>query len=95
MRLYNADAWQGASGRWYVNDLKSLKSKSCLWWFPIRLLDVTIDEFFEILKKYNAKVSYSVEKEFLLYSFSTRKDACGFRDLLNKTARKRGVKLWD
>lgn len=89
--LYVTSEWQGANGRWYVNDVTDFTSVACKWWAPVRLLDMTPIEYVLMLKN-NFKASkfrYTKEKNVLIFSFATQADARKYKNFINKKAREK------
>ena len=89
--LYVASEWQGASGRWYVNDITNSTSVACKWWTPVRLLNMTPVEYVLMLKN-NFKASnfkYTKGKNVLIFSFETQADARKYKNFINKKAREK------
>ena len=89
--LYVTSEWQGASGRWYVNDVTDLISVACKWWAPVRLLDITPVEYVLMLKNdFKARgFQYTKESNVLIFSFDTQADARKYKNFINKKAREK------
>ena len=89
--LYVTSEWQGASGRWYVNDVTDFTSVACKWWAPVRLLNMTPIEYVLMLKNdFNASdFRYTKEKNVLIFSFATQTDARKYKNFINKKAREK------
>ena len=82
---YNMTCWQGASGIWYCNDVKNLNNDLSKWYAPMRLLNLSIDEYVDLLLKYNAKITgYSAVSEILHFHFDTEREAKAFCRYVNK-----------
>lgn len=88
--LYKATEWQNGSC-WYVNDVEELASVSSKWWTPLRLLDITVEEFFFLLKDtFNAtNFHYNANTNVLMFSFDTQAAARKYKNYINAQARKR------
>ena len=78
--------WQSASGRWYCNNIKQLSSWTGKWYAPMRLLNLSIDEFVDLLMKYNAKgLFYNESTDYLNYYFTSERDVKSFCSYINKS----------
>jgi hypothetical protein len=85
MRYFKADRWKNGA-KWYVHDVGTP------WYYPIRILDITPIDFVKLLEeKYNADVGW--DRTFLLFGFDKEEDAAAFQSMLNKEAKKKGVKV--
>lgn len=93
IHLYQMTCWESGGGQWKINDVKNLSGPSAKWYTPMRILDLTIDEYIALLIKYKAKnFYYSIATDFLSFSFESEKDAKAFCSLVNKTARIKNYK---
>lgn len=85
MQVYKCEEWQGASGRWYVNDCSDICANTGAWWHPMRICELTPEAFIAMLHQYKA-----IDLEFdriLTYSFATQADARKYKNYINKMAR--------
>lgn len=91
MRLYHCTEWQDATGQWLVNDTTSMTSIAASWWCPMRMLGLSVEEYFYLLTKtYHAIVhSYHPETNVLIFSFSSQQEAKAFKNFLNKQAKEK------
>ena len=81
--------WQSASGRWYCNNIKQLSGWTGKWYAPMRLLNLSIDEFVDLLMKYNAKgLFYNKSTDYLNYYFTSERDVKSFCSYINKSLKK-------
>jgi hypothetical protein len=79
--------WESC-GRWHAGDVSDLKNGSNYWWHPMRMLELSPEEYIKLLIKYGAtNFSYTAEKNVLLYHFNNRKDALSYSSFINKTAK--------
>lgn len=86
--LYKMTCWESA-GWWHVNDVKNLNGRSAKWYTPMRILNVSIEEYILLLlNTFNAKnLYYYAPTDYLAFSFSTEKDAKAFCSYINKRAK--------
>ena len=90
MRVYNATEWQDSTGQWLVNDTTSMTSIAFNWWCPMRMLNLSVEEYYHLLADtYHATIHhYNPEYNVLIFTFDTQNDAKAFKNYLNKTAKK-------
>lgn len=86
--LYQMTCW-GLGGRWYTNDVKNLSGRSAKWYTPMRILDLSIEEYIDLLiNRFNAQsLKYFPSSDYLFFYFSTEKEAKLFCSYVNKIAR--------
>ena len=90
--LMKYSEWQSPSGVWYCNDTSEIgKSQAGLWWAPARLLDLSLDEYVNLLitKFKPDNISYNQEKNVLVYSWKKQSDMRKFKNWINAEARKK------
>ena len=90
VHLYQMTCWQSPTGRWFTNDVKNLSGRSGKWYTPMRILNLSIDEYIDLLiKTFNAQgLSYYSPTDYLSFYFSKEKDAKAFCSYVNKCARR-------
>lgn len=87
--LFQLTYWEIA-GKWHCNDTKNLVGKSAKWYAPMRVLNLSVEDYVKLLLSYNAKrFCYYKDSEYLAFSFDTEKDVKAFCSYVNKIARKR------
>ena len=88
--VYKVSQWQGASGRWYCNDVADLAGPSAKWYTPARMLGISLCDYVLLLKdKFNASgFKYNEEKDVLIFSWEKESDAHRYLLWINKMARK-------
>lgn len=90
--LLRYEEWQSPSGAWYCNDTSEIgRSQAGLWWAPARLLDLSLDEYVNLLitKFKPDNIFYNQEKNVLIYSWKRQADMRKFKNWLNAEARKK------
>ena len=88
VHLYQMTTWQAASGKWYVNDIKNLSGKSGKWYTPMRILDLSIEDYINLLIQYKAEgLKYYLYTDCLHFYFSKERDAKAFCSYVNKKAK--------
>lgn len=84
-KSFKMTCWNSPSGRWYCNDINNLSK----WYVPWRILDISIEEYIDLLLKFNAKDIYYYEPtDYLNFCFICEKDAKSFCSYINKFVRK-------
>lgn len=89
VHLYQMTCWESA-GRWYTNDVKNLSGRSAKWYTPMRILNISIEEYINLLlNTFHAKgMYYYIPRNYLAFYFSTEKEAKAFCSYVNKKARR-------
>ena len=87
--LYKMTCWKNNSGVWSVNDIQNLAGRSAKWYTPMRILDLTIEEYIHLLvDMFHAQELYYYEPtNYLNFYFSKEKDAKAFCSYVNKIAK--------
>lgn len=89
--LYKCSEWSDPCGRWYVNDVEELATVSSRWWTPVRMLEMTPEDYVLMLRdKFHANhFHYTKEANVLIFSFDTQADARAYKNWINAEARRR------
>lgn len=89
VHLYQMTCWQSPTGRWYVNDIKNLSGRSAKWYTPMRILNLSVEEYIDLLLNtfYAKGIHYYSSTDCLFFYFSKEKDAKAFCSYINKAAR--------
>ena len=88
VHLYQMTCWESI-GHWHVNDVKNLNGRSAKWYTPMRILDVSIEEYINLLvNTFHAEgIHYYAPTDYLGFYFLKEKDAKAFCSYVNKKAR--------
>ena len=88
--IYKADVWESC-GRYYVGDVSALSAGSNKWWHQCNIFSLSPVGFAIFIEEgYHATlVSYTKESDVLIFYFTSYKDACDYKNDLNKLARTR------
>ena len=88
VHLYQMTCWESA-GRWYANDIKNLSGASAKWYTPMRILNISIEEYINLLlNTFHAKgIFYYAPTDLLYFYFSREIDAKAFCSYVNKKAK--------
>ena len=88
VHLYQMTCWE-STGKWRVNDVKNLSGRSGKWYAPMRILNLSIEEYIDLLvNTFHAQgVNYYAPTDYLAFYFLTEKDAKAFCSYVNKVAR--------
>lgn len=88
MHLYQMTCW-GSHGRWYVNDVKNLGGQSGKWYVPMRILNLSIEDYIKLLLHtfHVEGLKYYEHTDCLFFYFLTEKDAKAFCSYVNRYAR--------
>lgn len=90
--LLRYEEYQSPSGVWYCNDTSEIgRSQAGIWWVPARMLNISLDEYVNMLiTKFKVdNISYNKEKNVLIYSWKKQSDMRKFKNWLNAEARKK------
>jgi len=88
VHLYQMTYWKGAR-YWYVNDVKNLTGRSAKWYTPMRILNLSIEDYINLLvNKFNAQgLSYYASTDYLSFYFLKESEAKAFCSHVNKKAK--------
>ena len=89
--VYRCTEWQDATGNWLVNDTTSMTSIAVKWWVPVRMLNLTPEDYIRLLKdKFHVNyMKYVKDADLLIFSFDTQEAARKYKNWINKEARNR------
>ena len=89
VHLYQMTCWETASGHWYVNDVKNLSGRSGRWYTPMRILDISVEEYIDLLlNTFHAEgMYYKPSINYLGFYFLKEKDAKAFCSYVKKHAK--------
>ena len=90
IHLYQMTCWE-STGRWHVNDVKNLGGRSGKWYVPMRILNLSIEEYINLLlNTFHAQgIRYYAPTDYLGFYFSKEKDAKAFCSYVNQKARQK------
>lgn len=90
VHLYQMTTWE-SQGRWHTNDVKNLAGRSAKWYTPMRILNLSIEDYVHLLlDTFHAKgMYYYAPTDYLSFYFEKEKDAKAFCSYVNKEARRR------
>lgn len=88
VHLYQMTCWKSL-GRYHVNDVKNLSGRSAKWYTPMRILNLSIEEYINLLiNTFHAEgLKYYAPTDYLAFYFTKEKDAKMFCSYVNKKAR--------
>lgn len=88
VHLYKMTHWKSIK-YWYVNDVTNLTGKSAKWYTPMRILNLSIEEYVDLLvNTFHAEgLFYYDDTDFFGFYFVEEKDAKAFCSHVNKQAR--------
>lgn len=91
LHLYQMTCWRSDFNTWHVNDVKNLCGRSAKWYTPMRILDISIEEYINLLiNKFKAKgLKYFESTDYLAFHFLSEKDAKSFCSYINKQAKQK------
>ena len=88
IHLYQMTCWE-INDRWYVNDVKNLGGRSAKWYTPMRILNLSIEEYINLLNDFHAqRICYYEPTDYLTFYFLKEKDAKVFCSYINKEAKR-------
>ena len=86
-RLFCLTEWESSSG-WHCGDVSDLGHMSNAWWYPMRALQMTVEEYIPFLVECGAfGFSYSQESNVLLFRWKNQSSMRKFKNKVNKAAR--------
>lgn len=90
LHLYQMTYWVEPNGTYHVNDVKNLCGRSAKWYTPMRILNLSIEEYIDLLiNTFNAKgIKYYPPTDYLSFYFIKEKEAKDFCSYVNKMAKK-------
>ena len=95
--VYQAQIWQGQSGKWYCNDTRYIGRGSGEWYVPARILGVSPAEFIQfLLNNFHPDYCYYDEKRnFFSYSWAEEnKTLCNsFKLYINRKAKEKNFQV--
>ena len=87
VHLYQMTCWE-SMGKWHVNDVKNLNGRSAKWYTPMRILNLSVEEYIALLIEYNAKdIKYYAPTDYLGFYFPKEIYAKKFCSYVNKQAK--------
>ena len=95
MAVFKLTEWQSESGLWYCNDISNLAGGSGNWWNAARAWGLSPASFIEMLIKnfHPDNISYSLDKNVLVYSWKNQIDMRVYKNKTNAEARKRNFQI--
>lgn len=93
MHLMKYTEWEAVSG-WKTGDVSDLAHNSNAWWYPARLLNISVTDYINLLiTKYNAhSFCYCKETNILTWKW-TKEDNHKFTLFINNTSRKKNFMI--
>lgn len=90
MAVYKASEWQGSSELWYCNDVSNLADNSGHWIHQARIWQLSPAAFIQFLiDNYKPdKISYSLDKNILIFGWKSQIKLRKYKNDLNRQARK-------
>lgn len=87
--IYKASEWESPTGQWYCNDIEDLSNGSGYWWIPARILNISLDEYVKLLINtfQVSKISYSIESNVFIFSWSNQTFMRKYKNYINKIAK--------
>lgn len=88
IHLYNMTCWEFA-GHYYCNDVQNIGGKSCKWYIPMRILNLSVEDYIKLLiNTFHVEgLKYNKETDCLIFHFNAEKDAKSFCAYVNKKAK--------
>lgn len=84
---YNCSVWQSPTGDWHAGDVSDLANGSNFWWIPARLLNISLEEYINILVK-TFKVTYlkyNIDSDVLFFSWDNELNCKKYKNWINKS----------
>lgn len=93
--ILKMSVWKSSSDRWFCADVEDLGHDSALWWYPARLLGISLTDYVLLLKdKYHA-TNFHYNKNILVFSWTEENKiyATKFKNDINALARKKNFRV--
>lgn len=89
MGIFKLVEFQGNSGMWYCSDPSNFAGGSGNWWNAARAWNLSPAAFIEMLIKdfHPDNISYSLDKNVLVYSWKSQVDMRAYKNATNRQAR--------
>ena len=89
VHLYQMTCWESTPNHWHINDVKNLSGRSAKWYTPMRILELSIEDYIDLLINiFNAKnLKYVSSTDYLAFDFLTEREAKKFCAYVNKEAK--------
>jgi len=85
--IFKMSCWESC-GKWYVNDISHMSGVYAKWFTPMRILDISIDDYIQLLLKFKAVgLRYYEPTDLLSFYFTKETDAKKFCNYVNKVAK--------
>lgn len=88
IHLYNMTYWE-SNDKYYCNDVQNLSGKSAKWYTPMRILNLSVEEYIDLLMNtfHASGFTYSLETDCLIFHFNKESEAKSFCAYVNKKAK--------
>ena len=88
LHLYQMTCWE-QSGSYYCNDVKNFTGKSAKWYVPMRILNLSVEDYIHLLIDtfHAVGIKYYRQTDCLIFHFLTEKEAKSFCSYVNKKAK--------
>lgn len=98
MEQYKLSEWVTPSGSMYVNSVQNLAAKTSEWWYPARVLGISLTDFATLLRdtyKANVILEEGPRGTCMFYHWDKPNHYLGHKFLLyvNKVAREKKIKV--
>lgn len=91
--IYQMEEWQGSSGRWYCEHIKSFPRNVQKWVVPARILGISADEYVKLLIFKYKPDHISFDGNTLVYSWNSQQKMRVFKNYMNAMARKANFEI--
>lgn len=91
LHLYKMTTWKDFNNKWHCNDITNLSCKSAKWYAPMRILNLSVEEYINLLiNKFHAKgLNYNLKTDYLGFYFEKENYASSFCAYVNLIAKKK------
>ena len=90
-KIYKAEEWQSASGRWHCTD-PNLITRGDQWLIPAKIINMPIADFLVFVKQeFNARVNIREDGGFAYFDWDKQADMRKYKNWINDKARKCGL----
>ena len=68
VHLYQMTCWE-SFGRWHTNDVKNLGGRSAKWYTPMRILGISVEEYFKKVMSLTGNIEEDLEKYMQIQNY--------------------------
>lgn len=92
--LYKMSEWEDPIG-WHCGDVEALGKNSNAWWYPARILNLSLADYITFIIDNYKPDYYYFDKQAFLFAFSWKNQSKmrEFKNFINRKARERNFQI--